>query len=812
MPLVARPSISRSKRAPLNRYIEVLCLMVAPAFSQVTQPTDPAVALYQQLRNSSAIEKSVRVENVVLQRDRVMMTLGTGTIYFPAPIAGKVRSAVFVGSGTFKASPPPVGYEQDNLRRLLKAEDISADFKTAIFRFTDETGDVLTQGLQLGTSPSEQACRIAGEFEPRLLKETGINISARQLEAILNRETPGVFLGQFEGGKRGRFTYLFDSQSRTLVSNFGINAGEKGIIFAYDEAMFSNDVWMAFYGKEDYEKGQVAYSDFYDLVETTQYRLNLNLMEPKRILGLIANLDLISKWNDVRIIPFSIGEDLPVFEDERRKKQMHILNAHLADGTSLPFIQEPSEGGFSVVLPFSATKGQKVQLTVELKGDFMKESDVMSGTYFPRSTETWYPRHGYLGRSRFDISMLHRKKDQVVSLGEMVKEAPSNQEKDAVLTQFSMQYPIALATFAVGPYEIHRETAKEDNGTQLPLEFYSMPTYKAQIKESFILAEMNNCVRFFSKLYGEYPYPLFRGVYHPFDFGQGFATTIMIPATDQSTYSTYSFIAHETSHQWWGDMVLWRSYRDQWLSEGFAEYSGMLYVQQRDKTSSEKELIKRARESLKMPPRNLTGLGSGRLVDVGPLVMGHRLESRETRGAYSALTYDKGALVLRMMHFLFTDPQTGKGDAFLDLMTEFVRRYKDRTATTEQFFAVANDRVRETPLSRKYGYKDLNWFYRQWVTQSYLPSYEFDYDVENDSAGGVIIKGELLQSNLPDEENWFMPLPLVIHYSGGKLGYGTVAVQGKRTPINIRLQQRPEKIELDPDLWVLSDKTSTHKQ
>jgi aminopeptidase N len=338
--------------------------------------------------------------------------------------------------------------------------------------------------------------------------------------------------------------------------------------------------------------------------------------------------------------------------------------------------------------------------------------------------------------------MLHRKKDQVVSLGEMVKEAPSNQEKDAVLTQFSMQYPIALATFAVGPYEIHRETAKEDNGTQLPLEFYSMPTYKAQIKESFILAEMNNCVRFFSKLYGEYPYPLFRGVYHPFDFGQGFATTIMIPATDQSTYSTYSFIAHETSHQWWGDMVLWRSYRDQWLSEGFAEYSGMLYVQQRDKTSSEKELIKRARESLKMPPRNLTGLGSGRLVDVGPLVMGHRLESRETRGAYSALTYDKGALVLRMMHFLFTDPQTGKGDAFLDLMTEFVRRYKDRTATTEQFFAVANDRVRETPLSRKYGYKDLNWFYRQWVTQSYLPSYEFDYDVENDSAGGVIIKGE----------------------------------------------------------------------
>jgi aminopeptidase N len=148
----------------------------------------------------------------------------------------------------------------------------------------------------------------------------------------------------------------------------------------------------------------------------------------------------------------------------------------------------------------------------------------------------------------------------------------------------------------------------------------------------------------------------------------------MIPAADRASYRTYSFIAHETSHQWWSDMVLWRSYRDQWLSEGFAEYSGMLYVQLRDKTSSEKELIQRARDELKMPPGTLTGIGRGGLVDVGPLVMGHRVESRETRGAYTALTYEKGALVLRMLHFLFTDPQTGDGKAFFDLMSDFVRR------------------------------------------------------------------------------------------------------------------------------------------
>jgi len=522
------------------------------------------------------------------------------------------------------------------------------------------------------------------------------------------------------------------------------------------------------------------------------------------VLGLTAKLDLVSRVEGLRLIFFAVGERLSIYDDERRKKQLHIFAAHLSDGTALTFFQEPWEGGFSIVLPEAAAAHQKLTVSLDLKGDFMMESPIMEGTYFPRSTETWYPRHGYLSRSRFDISMIHRKKDRVVSIGELVKEGPDPGTKDSVLTEFRMEQPVGLASFAVGPYEIHKDIAKEDNGKQLPIEFYSMPGYRAAIKEDFILAEMNNSIRFFSKMFGEYPYPLFRGVYHPFNFGQGFPTTIMIPGADYANSRTYSFIAHETSHQWWGDMVLWRSYRDQWLSEGFAEYSGMLYVQLRDKTHSEKELIERARQDLKMPPVTLTGIGHGRLVDVGPLVMGHRVESRETRGAYTALTYKKGALVLRMLHFLFTDPQTGDGQPFFDLMSDFVKRYKDSTASTEQFFAVANEHVGSTPLSKKYGYQDLNWFYRQWVTETYLPSYELTYHIENGSDGGVSLRGEVTQNGPPENEN--------LHFHEGKIARGTVAVHGVHTPVNINLPGPPEKVELDPELWVLSEKNSTVKR
>ena len=269
----------------------------------------------------------------MLQRDRVTITFTNGIVYLSPPIAGKVRSAVFVGSGKFHAMPPPVASEQDNVRRLLKADDVSSDFRTAVLRFTDDTAsELLKSGFLQGGAVSDQAGHLATDLEPRLLKETGMNISARQLESILNRETPEIFLIQLDGGKLGRFTYLFDPQTRIPVSCFGINAGEKGLIFAYDETMLSNDVWMAFHSAADYASGVAPYSDSYNLVDTEKYTMTLDLLEPQKVLGLTATLDLVSRVENLRLISFAVGEGLSIYDDERRKKQLHILAAHLSDG------------------------------------------------------------------------------------------------------------------------------------------------------------------------------------------------------------------------------------------------------------------------------------------------------------------------------------------------------------------------------------------------------------------------------------------------------------------------------------------------
>jgi hypothetical protein len=793
--------------------VSFLGLIVSASFGGQAQVAlaGQSRAIYSQLRMFSLASDSATVENLVLRRDRVVITFVQGAFYFAAPVAGKVRGVVFIGTGNFHSDVPADEAERANVRRLLKADDISSDFKTAVLQFTDDSYDFIGKSAKPNAAAPPQAQRLATELLKTLLEEEGLNLASRTMESILDGENPGIFFAQFDGGQRRRFSFVFDPQTRVPVANFEINAGEKGLIFAYDSDIYSSDVWLAFFSKADYESGRATYSDIFNLVDTPKYQLKLDLREPKKTMSLVAKMDCTSRVDGLQLIPFSLGEGLGAYEAERRKKQLFVQSAKLADGTPLEYFQEQWESGFSVALPTALKRGQSVTLEIALRGDFMLNPDNNQGVYFPRSTTSWYPRHGYLSRSTFDVVMVHRKRDKAVTMGTFIGDTPAG-TKDDIRTEFRVEQPVALITFAVGDYEIHKDTAKSESGATLPLEFYSLPSDRGAIKEDFILAEMNNAVRYFSALFGDYPYTVFRGVYHPFGYGQGFPTTIMIPKADRADMYTYSFISHETSHQWWGDLVLWRSYRDQWLSEGFADYSGMLYTQKRDKSSSEKDLIKRARENLKNPPRNLTGLGQGRLVDVGPLIMGHRLNSRETFGAYTALTYEKGSLVLRMLHFLFTDTQTGEGQAFFDMMSEFVREHKNGTASTEQFFALAGERAQKTSLGQKYGYKNLNWFFRQWVVQSYFPSYRLEYHIEDAPGGSAMLVGTLFQDGVPDSEHWFMPLPLVIHLPGGKIVRGTIAAYGAKVPVKVNLPQKPEKVELDPDLWVLSDKTSISKQ
>jgi len=781
------------------------CLLVFAVSVVHAQTPSSGLTVYDALKKFELSGATASVNELVLQRDRAQMTF-TGAFYFEAPVAGKVRSAVFVGSGKFTAEVPKSAFELDHVRRMLKADIVESTFNTAVLRFTDDTYDLISKGAGTGTPPADVR-RAAAEFEGRFLKETGANMAGRMAISVANREAPGVFVGQFDGGKRGRFTLLLDYQSRIPVSAFGINGGEKGLIYAYDKAGLFNEVWMAFYGEEDYKAGRVSYSDLFDLVEIKSHKMDVDLREPKKRLKYRTELGLSALADGVSVVPFALNESLSEDENERLKKALRAKSWSTGAGRQVTVVQEDWQGGFLAFFDPPLRIGQTVPLNLELDGDFMYDAQSIPDSNYPLSNETWYPRHGYLQRSTFDITFRHRKDRRVASIGARVREEKADDAPDEMVTQWKMDLPVPIATFGIGPFQRHAEKRElQQGGGNLDVEFYSLPGSIMAIKESFIMAELGNTVNYFHVLFGKYPYPRFGAVFHPFGYGIGYPSMLRIPSTDRATKYTYSFLAHETAHQWWGNIVAWRSYRDQWLSEGFAEYSGVLYTALRDNPKAARELLTEMRLSLKNPPRNLTGIGKGKLADIGPIILGPRLNTRESIGAYQVLIYHKGGLVLRMLHFLLSNPNTGDDKLFFEMMSDFVKKYANTSASSDDFRMVANQHYARSPIARKYGHQDLNWFFRQWVYQAHLPSYRLEYRVKPEG-DGVIVEGTVHQENAPDD--WFMVLPLSFQFDGGQSARGTIHAAGPKTPFSVRLPIAPKKVEMDSDLWVLSENTST---
>ena len=791
---------------PVKLGFVCLLLVIHPAVGQEAA-LPPGIDVYRSLRESRLSGKMAVAENVTLVRDRARMTFD-GVFHFGNPVAGKVRSAVFLGKGTFHADVPRTDFERENLRRMLKAEAVDADFRVAVLCFSDDTFDLIGTNSTSEASPPSEALKLAEEFEPRLLKETGMNISARLAVSILNQEEPGFFIAQFDKGNRDRFTYVLDYQSRIPTTTFGINGGEKGLIFAHRNSLIGNDIWMAFYSQADYESGRVKYSDVFDVVATNNYTMQIDAREPTKELKVEARLDFSSNVDGLRAIPLAINQSLSELDSVRLKKAMRLKTAKFADGSSLDTAQEDWEGGLTLFLPSPRAAGERFSVVMSLAGDNMYDSPDIPKCYYPRVSGDWYPRHGYLNRSLFDLTFLHKKHFRVASVGNLVREEPNPANDSEVITRWKTQMPVTLVSFGVGRYEGHKDSV-DMGDRKLPLEFYSLPGNLLAIKEDFMLAELNNCVRYFSTLFGPYPYPSLTSVYHPRAFGQGLASLVLLPASDRAEKHTYAFIAHEASHQWWGNIVAWRSYRDQWLSEGFAEYSGILYTGLRAKGKAQQELIRELRRSLIVPPETEMGIGKGRTADIGPLILGHRLATRQSQNAYESLIYSKGALVLRMVHFLFTDPDTGASQPFLKMMSDFVKRHQGGWATTESFIQVANEHFVNTPIAHKYNLKDLNWFFHQWVYEAELPSYRLEYIYESQPDGSVMLKGNVYQDNAP--EAWFMPLPLVVHFGKDRFARGLVYAYGPMTAFAIKLPSQPTDVELDPEQWVLSAQTSARR-
>jgi aminopeptidase N len=318
-------------------------------------------------------------------------------------------------------------------------------------------------------------------------------------------------------------------------------------------------------------------------------------------------------------------------------------------------------------------------------------------------------------------------------------------------------------------------------------------------------AELGNMIRVFESYFGPYPYDRLALTNIPASYGQGWPTLIYLSALSflDSTQRnelgikgsgagielTDFFRAHETSHQWWGHRVGWKSYHDQWLSEGFAQFSGNLYVQFRESEKAYLNRVKEDKEEL------LSKDDKGRVYEtLGPVWMGARLASADSPRAYANVVYNKGGLIVHALRRMLWNSQSNSpDDRFIAMMKDYCRTYENKSASTEDFKAVLEKHM--IPPMDVEGNGRMDWFFRQYVYGTGIPEYRMQWQADDAGGGQFKVRIKILQSGVP--EPWMDILP-VYAQSGGKIfRLGLLRIKGKESEFNLNLPYKPEKLLLN---------------
>jgi aminopeptidase N len=252
---------------------------------------------------------------------------------------------------------------------------------------------------------------------------------------------------------------------------------------------------------------------------------------------------------------------------------------------------------------------------------------------------------------------------------------------------------------------------------------------------------------------------------------------------------------HEVAHQWFGHGVGWASYHDQWLSEGFAEFSAGLFLEQAVGPKWQKDYLDFwERQRTRILEKNNFGVSPN---DAGPVWMGERLVSPRTGDAYQGVTYSKGAYVLLMLRSLmYDDPGANKNrdQAFIDMMHDFMESHRDAPASTESFKAVVEKHMTKQLDLQNNG--RLDWFFNEWVYGTQVPRYQFKYDLQPAEGGKFRVRAEVTQSEVDD--HFAMFVPVFADFGNGMVRLGQVEMVGNSTrTIDFVLDKQPKKVELN---------------
>jgi aminopeptidase N len=361
---------------------------------------------------------------------------------------------------------------------------------------------------------------------------------------------------------------------------------------------------------------------------------------------------------------------------------------------------------------------------------------------------------------------------QVVSNGLLVEETDSGD--GTRLTHWRQSVPIApwlyvlgVARFAVQHLDPFRgkpvQTWVYARDRDAGFHDFAVPTHRA--------------MAFFADHVGPFAYEKLANVTSPATGGGMEAATAIMYSEDAVTGERSrrwrDVIVHEVAHQWFGNAVTESDWDDVWLSEGFATYFTLLFIEHAYGRDEFVAGLHRAADRVRA------------WYEENPDYRVVHDDLSDMRRVTSVATYQKGAWVLHMLRGRLGD------DAFWAGIRAYYAAHMNGTATTEDFRGAMEEASGV----------DLEGFFRQWLFTGGNPRLEgwWDYDP---TARAVRIEINQTHAAGPVFD---LPLEVGIHLDGE-----AVPAVVERVDVNARfhrfvvpVEREPSDVRLDPGTWTL---------
>jgi hypothetical protein len=511
-------------------------------------------------------------------------------------------------------------------------------------------------------------------------------------------------------------------------------------------------------------------------------------------------------------------------------RTLRVSKVQDAEGNDLNFVQEDKneDADFGVIMAKPLEAGQTYTISIQYQGnEALRDSGGGNFILIPRNT--WYPANANTlyaeDRAIFEMTFRYPKNYTFIGTGSPT--APDTKEGDLAIAKWSSgQVELAVAGFNYGRF---KKKVVTDKDSGYDVEFYANVDVPDEIKDlqqqidrlesqgvktmttlnsitttgmaDTALADAQNASRIYNMYFGKLPYGRLAITQQPAaDFGQAWPTLVYMPylafidstqraqllGTRGGTDTFWRYVApHEIAHQWWGHIIGWDSYHDQWMSEGFAEFSASLYVQMirgNDKfIDFWEDLRKRIVEAS-------PATKDRKPYTIGPVTQGYRLNNGKTGAAAEFLIYAKGAYILHMLRMMMYTQNRGGDLSFQAMMKDFVQSHFNNNVSTEDFKAIVERHM--TQEMNVTGNGKMDWFFNQWVYGTQVPAYKLEYNVASDGT----LNGKLTQSGVSD--NFTMLVPIYIDMGKGWAKLGSARIMGNSTVDfkNIKLPAVPKRV------------------